>query len=221
MKKKIVAAAILMGIVLLFGACAAPEGAVPPKEEASSEALPDASGQEKAMQIRFPASLFTFMGSAVEETQQAFLEEGDRYCEAVEIDGGDLIVTMTPAQKERLLEDYDAFLAERISAFLAEDENYRFEGSADYTSFSLYYDEDIPTNLEAFSLLGIISGYGIRRILTENDPDWSVHCRVVNCHTGKVVAEGTLPQDTFSFGEAEWAASYALDEEPNPSQPTV
>lgn len=220
MKKKIVAAAIsiLIGIILLFGACAVPEGTAPPGEADSSEALSDASGREETIRVRFPASLFSFMRSSAEETRQSFLEEGNRYCLTAEVDGGDLAVTMTPAQKERLMADYDAFLEERVDAFLAENESYRFEGSADYTSFTLHYDEQIPTNLEAFTLLGIISGYGIQRILTESTPDWSVHFRVANCHTGNTVAEGTLPQDTIVFGDEEWEASYETGTAPQTSQ---
>ncbi len=48
----------------------------------------------------------------------------------------------------------------------------------------------------------------LNNILKTNNQDWQVNLKIINCHTNKVVAEGTLPRDTIKYGGLEWNNSY-------------
>ena len=50
--------------------------------------------------------------------------------------------------------------------------------------------------------------YALNGIFENNTGEWKVELTVKNCHTGKTVAHGILPEETLTFGESEWEESY-------------
>ena len=56
--------------------------------------------------------------------------------------------------------------------------------------------------------MGVTSMYALNGIIESGNSDWSVEVTIENCHTGNAVAQGVLPDDSITFGQEEWEASY-------------
>ena len=93
MKKlyKSVPAVATAAVILTCSACSGIPAADPAEEPATEKALP-----ETTEEITIPASIFKFANTDIEDNMEAF---GD-YCTDVRRDGDDLILEVTPSQKE-------------------------------------------------------------------------------------------------------------------------
>ena len=88
-----VLAAVTAAAVLACSACANTPAADPTGEPDAGKTLP-----ETTEEITIPASIFKFANTDIEDNMEAF---GD-YCTDVRRNGDDLILKVTPAQKEEL-----------------------------------------------------------------------------------------------------------------------
>ena len=70
------------------------------------------------------------------------------------------------------------------------------------------YDEQIDGLLQARMLLSVTTLSVFNDMLQGGCTDWHREVVVRNCHTGKTVASGTLPEQTIAFDMSAWQASY-------------
>lgn len=187
--------AVVVSTVLACSACASMPVADPAVEGDQPETL------EK---ITIPASIFEFANSDIEDN----FEEFSDYCYSVERDGNDLILGVTPPQKEELIEMYAASIDDVLETMTEEEPGYYVETDKDHSRFVYHYDEKIDNVLQARMLLTITTSDVLIGILETKDPNWNVQARIVNCHTGLAVGETTFPQGSITFGPDEWKASY-------------
>lgn len=168
-----------------------------------------ACGSVKAetKEIRLPESLILFSGSTAEETEKSYKELGKAYCTDAYVDGGGLVMVMTDQQVKNMLDYNNDWVEELTEKFEASGNGYEITGDSHYQSVDFSYDENMAANTQIETIYGIVAMYGMNYILTE-DADWSVDVSIVNCHTGRTVAEGTLPEETLNFDNDDWRASY-------------
>lgn len=201
MKKlyKSVPAVATAAVILTCSACSVIPAADPAEEPATEKALP-----ETTEEITIPASIFKFANTDIEDNMEAF---GD-YCTDVRRDGDDLILEVTPSQKEELIEMYTGSIDDVLEDMAEEEQGYYVETDIDHSRFVYHYDENIDGILEAKMLLTITASDVLTGIMETGDPDWNVRAKIVNCHTGLTVGEGTFPGGSITFGPDEWKASY-------------
>lgn len=165
-------------------------------------------GKEKLVTIVIPESYFEYAGSDAAKAAESCIELGDEYCTSAEAKDNDLVLKVTDRQRENLIKRNNEFIDELLTSFKRFNSEYEFTGSEDYSEVTFYYDEDITTILQIESVFGVTVGYGLNSILQNNSETWSVHLKIVNCHTGKTVVEGDIPQDIMTYGPDEWKNSY-------------
>ena len=85
---------------------------------------------------------------------------------------------------------------------------YKYIPDGSYEKLILYFDENISSTIEAKTILGIASNYGMNYMLLNNTTDWNVQIEIFNCHTYKVVASVSVPNGEVSYGAEEWEESY-------------
>lgn len=136
------------------------------------------------------------------------MEEFSAYCTDVRQEGDDFVLEVTQEQKEALTARNRENMDEILSEVQEADPEYAVELSDDYSEAVYQYDENIDSNLQAKLLLSMTTIYALNGIIETGDADWSVRVSIVNCHTGKTVAQATLPEETITFGQSEWQASY-------------
>ena len=194
-----VLAAVTAAAVLACSACANTPAADPTGEPDAGKTLP-----ETTEEITIPASIFKFANTDIEDNMEAF---GD-YCTDVRRNGDDLILKVTPAQKEELIEMYAGSIDDVLEDMAEEEQGYYVETDIDHSRFVYHYDENIDGILEAKMLLTITASDVLTGIMETGDPDWNVRAKIANCHTGLTVGEGTFPGGSITFGPDEWKASY-------------
>ena len=89
-----------------------------------------------------------------------------------------------------------------------DEQGYYVEADTDHSRFIYHIDENIDGILQAKMLLTITTSDVLTGIMETGDPNWSVSAKIVNCHTGLTVGEGTFPDGSITFGPDEWKASY-------------
>lgn len=99
-------------------------------------------------------------------------------------------------------------MEEIMEDFEVEDPEYSYEVSSDYSEVTYKYDENVDPMVQTKVLLVFTTNYALKGILENNNSEWSVTMNIVNCHTEKTVASGTLPEQTISFTENDWKKSY-------------
>ena len=196
---KSVFAVVTVAVILTCSACAVIPAADPAEEPDAEKAL-----TETAEEIRIPASIFRFANTDIEDNMDEF---GD-YCTGVRRDGDDLIIEVTPSQKEELMEMYAGSIDDVLKDMAEEEQGYYVETDKDHSCFVYHYDEKIDGILEAKMLLMITTSDVLTGIMETGDPDWNARAKIVNCHTGLTVGEGTFPDGSITFGPDEWQASY-------------
>ena len=194
-----VLAAVTAAAVLACSACANTPAADPTGEPDAGKTLP-----ETTEEITIPASIFKFANTDIEDNMEAF---GD-YCTDVRRNGDDLILKVTPAQKEELIEMYAGSIDDVLEDMAEEEQGYYVETDIDHSRFVYHYDENIDGILEAKMLLTITASDVLTGIMETGDSDWNVRAKIANCHTGLTVGEGTFPGGSITFGPDEWKASY-------------
>ncbi len=136
------------------------------------------------------------------------MEAFEDYCTDVRRDGDDLILEVTPTQKEELIEMYAGSIDDVLEDMEKDEQGYYVEADTDHSRFIYHIDENIDGILQAKMLLTITTSDVLTGIMETGDPNWSVSAKVVNCHTGLTVGEGTFPDGSITFGPDEWKASY-------------
>ena len=195
----ITAFAVSAAVILACSACAYIPAPDPAEDPDAGKTLP-----ETTEEIVIPASIFRFTNTDVEDNMDDFRD----YCTGVMRDGDDLILEVTPSQKEDLIEMYAGSIDDVLEDLAEEEQGYYVEADKDHSRFVYHYDEDIDGILEAKMLLAITASDVLTGIVETGDPDWNVRAKIVNCHTGLTVGEGTLPDGSIAFGPDEWQASY-------------
>ena len=159
---------------------------------------------EKLTEIVIPASYLQFAGADAEDTAESYRE----YCTDSEVRDTDVVLEVTDSQKDDIMQMNQDFIDKTLDEFKDGNPEYSYELADDYSSIVYAYDEKIDASLQAQLLMGVTSMYALNGIIENNTSEWSVEIAIENCHTGKTVAHGILPEDTVSFGESEWRESY-------------
>lgn len=154
--------------------------------------------------IVIPASYLQFAGADAEDTAESYRE----YCEGSEVSDQDVVLDVTDRQKSIIMQMNQDYIDNTLAEFEDANSGYSYELADDYSSIVYAYDEKIDSSLQAQLLMGVTSMYALNGIFENNTGKWSVELTVKNCHSGKTVAYGILPEDTLSFGENEWEESY-------------
>ena len=196
---KTVLAALTAASVLAFSACAGSPAADQIQDPDAGKTLP-----EMTEEITIPASIIRFANTDIEDNMEAF----EDYCTDVRRDGDDLILEVTPTQKEELIEMYAGSIDDVLEDMEEDEQGYYVEADTDHSCFVYHIDENIDGILQAKMLLTITTSDVLTGIMETGDPNWSVSAKIVNCHTGLTVGEGTFPDGSITFGSDEWQASY-------------
>lgn len=159
---------------------------------------------EKMTEIVIPASYLQFAGADAEDTAESYRE----YCTDSDVRDMDVVLEVTDSQKDDIMQMNQDFIDKTLDEFKDVNSEYSYELADDYSSIVYTYDEKIDASLQAQLLMGVTSMYALNGIIENNTAEWSVKITIENCHTGKTVAHGELPEDTVSFGESEWRESY-------------
>lgn len=196
---KTVLATVTAASVLVCSACAGAPAADQVQDPDAGKTLP-----EMTEKITIPASIFKFANTDIEDNMEAF----EDYCTDVRRDGDDLILEVTPTQKEELIEMYAGSIDDVLEDMEKDEQGYYVEADTDHSRFIYHIDENIDGILQAKMLLTITTSDVLTGIMETGDPNWSVSAKIVNCHTGLTVGEGTFPDGSITFGPDEWKASY-------------
>ena len=195
-----VLAGMAAAVISVCSAC----GAIPEKNHGGNSGDRKDAADEKTEEITIPASLIKFSSSDLQDNIEAFSD----YCTSVRQDGNDMIIEVTPEQKETLIQMYEDNIREVADDMVEADPSYSCELDEDYSRVVYRYDENIDGVLQAKVLLSLTTSYALKGIMETGNPDWHIHAEIVNCHTGATVVEGTLPDEAINFGPDEWEKSY-------------
>lgn len=188
-------AAILLTAVMMLTACA-PKGQHVPSDNDTEE--------DKVTEITIPASYLDFTGNDAEETA----EDYKAYCTDAAVQDGNVVLEVNEQQMQEILEMNQDFIDDALEDFQEENSQYSYELKDDFSGVVYRYDESIESGVQAKMLMGVTSMYALNGIIESGNSDWSVEVTIENCHTGNVVAQGVLPDDSITFGQEEWEASY-------------
>lgn len=185
--RELISGLLILILVLCSGGCAG--------EPADTEQLTE---------IVIPASYLQFADADAEDTAESYRE----YCTDSKVRDTDVVLEVTDSQKDDIIQMNQDFIDRTLDEFKDGNPEYSYELADDYSSIVYAYDEKIDASLQAQLLMGVTSMYALNGIIENNTSEWSVEIAIENCHTGKTVAHGILPEDTVSFGESEWRESY-------------
>lgn len=171
---------------------------------ACAVAKPTETKVEKTEEITIPASFIHFINSDAEKVATSY----EDYCAETIMKDGDVILSVTEKQKNKIVNMNCDFIDETIETLEDAAPEYSFELAEDYSSATYRYDENIDGILQAKLLLGITSMHVLNGILVTGNSDWSIEVTIMNCHNDNVVARGTLPDDTINLDDEIWEASY-------------
>ena len=188
-------ATILLMAVMMLTACA-PKGQHVPSDNDTEE--------DKVSEITIPASYLEFTGNDAEETA----EDYKAYCTDATVQDGNVVLEVNEQQKQEILEMNQEFIDDALEDFQEENSQYSYELKDDFSGVVYRYDESIESGVQAKMLMGVTSMYALNGIIESGNSEWSVKVSIENCHTGNVVAQGVLPDDSISFGQEEWETSY-------------
>ena len=192
-------AAILLTAVMMLTACA-PKGQHVPSDNDTEE--------DKVTEITIPASYLDFTGNDAEETA----EDYKAYCTDAAVQDRNVVLEVNEQQKQEILEMNQGFIDDAVEDFQEENLQYSYELKDDFSGVVYRYDESIESGVQAKMLMGVTSMYALNGIIESGNSEWSVKVTIENCHTGNVVAQGVLPDDSISFGQEEWETSYEQDD---------
>ena len=145
-----------------------------------------------------------FTGNDAEETA----EDYKAYCTDAVVQDGNVVLEVNEQQKQEILEMNQDFIDDALEDFQEENSQYSYELKDDFSGVVYRYDESIESGVQAKMLMGVTSMYALNGIIESGNSEWSVEVTIENCHTGNAVAQGVLPDDSITFGQEEWEASY-------------
>ena len=143
---KTVLATVTAASVLVCSACAGAPAADQVQDPDAGKTLP-----EMTEKITIPASIFKFANTDIEDNMEAF----EDYCTDVRRDGDDLILEVTPTQKEELIEMYAGSIDDVLEDMEKDEQGYYVEADTDHSRFIYHIDENIDGILQAKMLLTI------------------------------------------------------------------
>lgn len=158
-------------------------------------------------QVTIPESLLRYTGMTADEMCKSFKESGDKYCTEVYVDGKNVVMELTDEQFSRLIADNNQWADELTQEFESAGDQYKVIGSKDYSKVSFVFDENMDIGLQIEAMYGITGMYGFNYVLV-NDENWEIDFSVINCHTGKTVVSGKIPDDVIKLGGDDWQRSY-------------
>ena len=118
-----------------------------------------------------------------------------------------MVIELTEFQKNKLIEQNNKYIETLSTDFSNANEKYHYEFNSDFNEVKYYIDENI-SSITYGKIGAITASYILNNILKTNNQDWQINIKIINCHTNKIVAEGTIPKDTIKFGKLEWKNSY-------------
>lgn len=157
--------------------------------------------------VTIPENFFAFTNSEAEDTVKGY--EG--YCVDSKLENGNVVLELTEVQKDNLISMNEQFIQDTLEEFSNENNLYTYELDEDYKKIIYSFDEKLgDTNpvLLGKVLMGVTSMHVLNGILETGNSEWNIEMVIKNCHTGHVVAQGTLPEGNLRFDAAEWEASY-------------
>ena len=167
---KTVLATVTAASVLVCSACAGAPAADQVQDPDAGKTLP-----EMTEKITIPASIFKFANTDIEDNMEAF----EDYCTDVRRDGDDLILEVTPTQKEELIEMYAGSIDDVLEDMEKDEQGYYVEADTDHSRFIYHIDENIDGILQAKMLLTITTSDVLTGIMETGDPNWSVSAKIV------------------------------------------
>lgn len=174
----------------------------------STGGLSSTANNETTETCLVPTSYFKFSGYTLESAFEEYSEYVNSYFVSVKQADNGLLLEMTEKQKKDFINRNNEFIEKQLKQFTEHNDMYKYVGDSEYKTLEFYYDEKIPEAIEVRGVWAVVNGYGMNYILKNNTTEWGVHVTIKNCHTGKVVASGTIPNETVSYGENEWKKSY-------------
>lgn len=155
-----------------------------------------------------PRSFLRFTGVEQDEFIESFSSNYNDIYTEVKAEGEDVVVSMTELQRQNFIKQNERDTDSALEDYYSYNSKYKFCGSDNYKKVEFYHDEHLPKLDEGATILWVVSGYGLMQLLTNNSGDWSVEVEVYNCHTGKLVAEGTAPHEHLGWTSEDWTRSY-------------
>lgn len=155
-----------------------------------------------------PETFWGYTGTSPEEGVESIRKLGDDYYTDVKVVDRNVQVELTERQRENMIRRNDEYIAELAENFEKHNSEYRYVGDENYQKLDFYFDEKIPDILHVKTLFGISGAYGLNYVLKNHDTEWQVDLKIYNCHTNKIVATVDVPNETVTYGPAEWKASY-------------
>ena len=131
------------------------------------------------------------------------LSYGEEYISDAYAEDDDLYIEATDNQIANLLALRDENFQENVDGFLALSTNYSFEGSEDYSSFTVYCDENIDTQDLYDLVIAAAYNYSFNHALyakTYNDTT----VRIAHYETGEIVLEGSFLFDSLTVDSLIW-----------------
>lgn len=165
--------------------------------------------KQEIHEVMIPKSLLQFAGETQTEFVQSFNKEEDSEIYSdVKIVNGEVFLYLTEAQRNNFLKKIKANINTLLKDFFNLNSDYKIDINSDYTSIDYYYDEKLSKPIEAKAVGGVIVESGFYYILNKYDSNWSINLKIYNCHTGKIVSEGTVPYDNMEWTPDDWEKSY-------------
>ena len=158
--------------------------------------------------MNIPHSLIRFCGLEQDEFIESISSNHNDIYTEVKAEGEDVVVSMTESQKQNLIKQTEQIIDNSLEDYYNFSPEYRFYGSNDYKKVEFYHDEHLRKLDEEIAILKVASQYAQMQLLMDDSEDWSVEVKVYNCHTGKLVAEATVPHDHFRSTSEDWTRSY-------------
>lgn len=155
-----------------------------------------------------PNSYFAFTGSDISEAVESCLGLGDDYCTSAQETPDGMQLGLTIDQRNNLILRNNDFIEGLKKAFESSNSQYQCILDKSYQKLTLYFDENLSSDTQAKTILGIVSSYGMNYMLTNKTTDWNVKIEIFNCHTGKLVASANIPDEEITYGAKEWQKSY-------------
>ena len=158
--------------------------------------------------IIIPRSMLQFTGIEQDEYIESFYSNYNDIYTEVKAEGEDIVVSMTEPQRQNFIKQIERIIDNSLEDYYNNNPKYKFHGSSDYKKAEFYYDEKLSFSGEGLALIGVVGEYGLMQLLTDNTGDWNVEVKVYNCHTGKLVGEGTAPHERLGWTSEDWSKSY-------------
>lgn len=170
---------------------------------------PERDLNEEIFDIIIPPSYMKYSGVEASELCDSFNKMGKEFIYSAEVVESGVKICVTQQQIDKIIERNNKNTKNFIESFESYNKEYCFVGTNDYSVMEFYCDEQLD-NQRLFTALATISTtYGMNNILYNKSSEWDVTIRIINCHTDKVVIEGSVLNDTMTIDDKTWEKTYA------------